>query len=323
MTSTFCIEVQNLTKYFGETAAVKQINFQVMDGEIFGFLGPNGAGKTTAINMLTGLARPSSGRILFFGVDYTADIKKAQHLMGVVPDESNLYPELSGLDNLTFCAALHGMRKNERLSRAEELLHEFGLTEAAGKPFAHYSKGMKRKLTIAAGMIHQPKILFLDEPTTGIDVASARQIRQLIKDLNRSGCTVFLTTHYLEEAERLCDRIAFIVKGAIVRIDAVANLMRDFEGRNVIQFGLQGGTRSLASSVEESFPFLSVEFVSEIQLRVYSEETIDIAALIQFFKDRQVEVIEARKIKPSLEDVFLRVTGLETGILKNEKSQGK
>jgi len=241
----------------------------------------------------------------------------------VVPDESNLYPELSGLDNLTFCAALHGMKKHERRSRAEELLHEFGLTEAAGKLFAHYSKGMKRKLTIAAGMIHQPRILFLDEPTTGIDVASARQIRQLIKDLNRSGCTVFLTTHYLEEAERLCDRIAFIVKGAIVRIDAVSNLMRDFEGRNVIQFALNKNIRLLGAQVMDAFPLLSCELVSETELRLYSEETIDIATLIQFFRDRQVEVIEARRIKPSLEDVFLRVTGLETGILKNEKSQGK
>ena len=151
------------------------------------------------------------GAIRIAGIDCTVIPRAAQHLIGVVPDESNLYPELTGFENLCFCAALYGLGKKEREARARELLETFGLAQAANRKFAGYSKGMKRKLTIAAGIIHQPEILFLDEPTTGIDVASARQIRQLFAGLNQAGTTIFLTTHYIEEAERLCDRIAFIV----------------------------------------------------------------------------------------------------------------
>ncbi|MFW5889885.1 MAG: ABC transporter ATP-binding protein, partial [Marinilabiliaceae bacterium] len=211
------IEVSHLIKSFGDVKAVNGITFDVYRGEIFGFLGPNGAGKTTTINMLTGLARSDSGTIRIEGRDCSANPKAAQHLIGVVPDESNLYPEFTGYDNLCFCAALYGIGKPERRKRAERLLQQFGLQEAAHRKFSGYSKGMKRKLTIAAGIIHEPEILFMDEPTTGIDVASARQIRQLIRDLYQRGVTIFLTTHYIEEAERLCERIAFIVDGCIAK----------------------------------------------------------------------------------------------------------
>lgn len=147
--------------------------------------------------------------------------KAAQRLMGIVPDDSNLYPELTGFENPCFCGALYGLRNSARQARARELLDAFGLAEAAGRKFGGYSKGMKRKLTIAAALIHESEILFLAEPTTGIDVAAARQIRLLLAGLRRAGTTIFLTTHYIEEAERLCDRIAFIVSGRIVRIDPV------------------------------------------------------------------------------------------------------
>ena len=210
------IKVQGLAKRFGDVQAVNAVDFEVNSGELFGFLGPNGAGKTTTINMLTGLARPDAGLIRIGGIDCTRNPRAAQHLIGVVPDESNLYPELTGFENLCFCAALYGIGKTERQGRARQLLQDFGLTPAAQRKFGGYSKGMKRKLTIAAGIVHRPQILFLDEPTTGIDVASARQVRQLIAELHRNGTTIFLTTHYIEEAERLCGRIAFIVAGRIV-----------------------------------------------------------------------------------------------------------
>ena len=197
------IHVENLAKRFENVEAVSGISFSVEKGEVFGFLGPNGAGKTTTINMLTGLARPDAGMIRIGGIDCTDKNRHAQHLIGVVPDESNLYPELTGFDNLCFCAALYGMAKPDRQRRARELLEAFGLKDAADREFSGYSKGMKRKLTIAAGIIHKPEILFLDEPTTGIDVASARHLRQLVGDLNGDGTTIFLTTHYIEEAERL------------------------------------------------------------------------------------------------------------------------
>jgi len=194
---TKALIVDNLAKRFDQVQAVADISFSVDQGELFGFLGPNGAGKTTTINMLTGLARPDSGSMSIGGWDCIKRPRSAQYLIGVVPDESNLYPELTGFDNLCFCAALYGLSKQVRQARARQLLEDFGLSQAADRRFSGYSKGMKRKLTIAAGIIHQPRILFLDEPTTGIDVASARQLRQLVADLNESGTTIFLTTHYI------------------------------------------------------------------------------------------------------------------------------
>ncbi len=232
------IEVRGLTKRFNEVTALDDISFNLYRGELFGFLGPNGAGKTTTINILTGLSRPDAGTILIGGQDCTKDPKAAQQMIGVVSDESNLYPELSGFANLCFCASLYGMPKNEREERAGELLESFGLKDAAERNFAAYSRGMKRKLTIAAGIIHNPRILFLDEPTTGIDVASARQIRQLIADLHHTGTTIFLTTHYIEEAERLCERIAFIVRGRIVQTDSISNLLQPVQEKKVMVISL-------------------------------------------------------------------------------------
>jgi ABC-2 type transport system ATP-binding protein len=165
------------------------------------------------------------------------------------PDESNLYSAPSGFDNLCSCASFYGIRKKERCERAEELLHIFGLEEAANRKFSGYSKGMKRKLTIAAGIIHHPAILFPDEPTTGIDVASARQIRQPISDLNSNGIIIFLTTHYIEEAERLCNRIAFILKGRIVRIDTIENLTRQTQGKHAIQCAFQTATNKTCEQI--------------------------------------------------------------------------
>ena len=313
------IEAVGLSKRFGDVTAVAGVSFEVNRGELFGFLGPNGAGKTTTINMLTGLARPDTGRVIFEGLESTRNPKAVQHLIGVVPDESNLYPELTGYENLCFCAALYGMKKAHRRERARELLDVFGLAPAADRKFAGYSKGMKRKLTIAAGIIHEPPILFLDEPTTGIDVASARGIRRRIQDLNLQGCTVFLTTHYLEEAERLCGRIAFIVEGRVVQVGEVAELMRDFEGRKILQLTLSRAEAALCEKVESSFPDWSCRVVSEREVRVESEETIDIVPLIRLCQEAGLEVQEARRVRPSLEEVFVRVTGLDTGALINDK----
>jgi ABC-2 type transport system ATP-binding protein len=316
------IKVDKLTKKFENINAVTEISFSLNHGDIFGFLGPNGAGKTTTINILTGLSRPDSGAIRVAGLDCTKNPKAAQHLIGIVPDESNLYPELSGFDNLCFCASLYGMRKKERKERARELLETFGLNEAADRKFAGYSKGMKRKLTIAAGIIHRPQILFLDEPTTGIDVASARQIRQLISDLNSNGTTIFLTTHYIEEAERLCNRIAFIVKGRINRIDTVKNLMRQTQGQHVVQFAFQTPTDKDCKYIMAEFPNFQCKNVSE-GIRVESPQPIRVGPLIRLLEDNGIEVTEAKKILPTLEDVFVKITGIEARMMKQEKEKMK
>ena len=315
------IEVTNLTKRYAEVIAVNDISFQVDHGELFGFLGPNGAGKTTTINMLTGLARLDAGRIKISGIDCTRNPKAAQHLTGIVPDESNLYPELTGFDNLCFCAALYGIRKSERQQRAQELLESFGLNDAAHRKFAGYSKGMKRKLTFAAGIIHQPSILFLDEPTTGIDVGSARQVRQIIADLHRKGTTIFLTTHYIEEAERLCERIAFIVDGRIVRTDRTVDLLQPVKGKNVLLLSVSNSGVNLSEAMAMAFPQYHFQSATNEQIRVESAEPVSVGPLVHFLEDRGIQVTEARRHLPSLEDVFVQVTGIEAGLMLREKEK--
>jgi len=312
------ISVENLSKRFENVEAVSGISFAVEQGELLGFLGPNGAGKTTTINMLTGLARPDSGSMQIGGIDCTNRSMQAQQLIGVVPDESNLYPELTGFDNLCFCAALYGLVKQKRQARARELLEAFGLSQAAERRFGTYSKGMKRKLTIAAGIIHEPQILFLDEPTTGIDVASARQLRQLIGDLHQGGTTIFLTTHYIEEAERLCDRIAFIVSGRIVQIDRVSDLLQPFQAKHVVRIACENLSNGIKDRLSGHFSDLAFSFPGRGILQVEADRPVPAGALVHFLEDQGVEVMEARRIKPTLEDVFVRITGIEADAMRKE-----
>lgn len=313
------LTANNLVKKYGDFTAVDHISFSLEEGEIFGLLGPNGAGKTTTINMLTGLARITSGSVHLEGLDYTNSPQKAQEIMGIIPDESNLYDELTGFENLCFCGALYGLRKQKRKKRARQLLQQFQLVSAQDKPFKTYSKGMKRKLTIAAGIIHEPKILFLDEPTTGIDVASARQIRRLLLNLNKNGTTMFLTTHYIEEAERLCHRIALIMGGKIVRLGTTAELMQEAQKETIVEFTLENGACDLREDLQEQFPGFSPEFLTDNVIRIHSSVPIDLKPFMRFFDERELPVYEARILRPSLEEVFVKVTGIEPEEMKEEK----
>jgi len=218
------IQVSDLTKRYGEILAVDHINFEVEKGEVFGFLGPNGAGKTTTIRMLTGLSRPTDGGASILGFDINSQIVQIKKYIGVVPETSNLYDELSAFDNLLFMAQLYGVSLKERKEKVEESLKTFRLHERKNSLFRTLSRGMKRALTIAAALIHNPKIIFLDEPTVGLDVVAARSLRNLISNLRQQGMTIFLTTHYLEEANLLCDRVAILVKGRILVIDTPQSL---------------------------------------------------------------------------------------------------
>jgi ABC-2 type transport system ATP-binding protein len=316
------IEVLNLKKNYGNFTAVKNISFYVNKGEFFGLLGPNGAGKTTTINMLIGMAKITSGRIFYKGEDLTENIKKAQRFIGVVPDESNLYEEMSGYENLCFCGSLYGMSKKEREDKSVKLLETFGLSEFANKKFKSYSKGMKRKLTIAAAIIHEPEILFMDEPTTGIDVASARQIRNLIKDLHKKGTTIFLTTHYIEEAERLCDRVAFINKGEIIEVDTVQNLIEKTRESNLIEVSFEETspeeTLRLISKLNQQFSYLKCFIKDQTTIKIISNDKINIAPIINFLWNEGFFILEAKLIKPTLEDAFVKITGMEIEMMKRE-----
>ncbi len=319
---TAAISVRDLVKSFDDVKAVNGVSFDVQPGQLFGFLGPNGAGKTTTIKMLTGLARPDEGSIQINGIDCTQNPRAAQHLMGVVPDESNLYPELSGFENLCFCASLYGMKKQHREARASELLNNFGLANAADRKFGGYSKGMKRRLTIAAGIIHNPDILFLDEPTTGMDVASARQLRQLISDLNRNGTTIFLTTHYIEEAQRLCDYIAFIVSGRIVKIETIENLLQPIQEKHVLQLSCNSQVEGIEDNLCQAFPDIQFK-IQEKGVRAESKFPVGIGNLVQFLGHYEIEVFEAVRKRPSLEDVFVEITGIEARNMHQEKGGKK
>ncbi|NLL91392.1 MAG: ABC transporter ATP-binding protein [Ruminococcaceae bacterium] len=316
------VSVKNLKKDYGNFTAVDDISFEINKGEIFGFLGPNGAGKTSTINMIIGLSRPTAGEIAVDGIDVKSQTKKAQAIMGIVPDESNLYNEMDGFENLCFSASLYGMRKEEREPRARQLLKQFRLNDAGKRPFKAYSKGMRRKLTIAAALIHSPRVLFLDEPTTGIDVESSRQIREMIVELKKQGTTIFLTTHYIEEAERICDRIAFIAKGQIVASGTLPQLMESVTHDYAIRFVTDKNSESFSIELQSRFKTSEVTAQSDNSLIMSSEQRIPLFPVMEFFHKKEIEVYEARELRPSLEDVFVKLTGIESSALKKDKEKG-
>jgi ABC-2 type transport system ATP-binding protein len=301
------IQVEGLTKTYATSKdrpplrAVDGIDFTVHPGEVFGFLGPNGAGKTTTIRVLTGLTRPSSGRANLLGLDLAGDLPRIKKRIGVVPEASNLYDELTAFDNLIFAMQLYGVPRSERKLRAEDLLERFRLREKRDAPFAKLSRGMKRALTIAAALAHRPPLVFLDEPTTGLDVMSARSLRQMIAGLREEGVTVFLTTHYLEEAERLCDRIAILVKGRIVALDNVAQLKAQAQDAPVVEVSL----RDTAGQVQVR--------------RVETPDGVDAAIRQALQQAEGYEILKIDTLQPSLEDVFVKLTGLSAEAMLVEK----
>lgn len=214
------IDVQHLVKHYGDVRAVDDISFTVHSGEVFGLLGHNGAGKTTTLRMLTGRTLPTAGRASIGGFDVVTQLEQVKPLINLVFEDQNLYERLSGYDNLKFFADLYGAPG----SRVDELLQRFSLTEASKRKLKTYSSGMKQRLLIARALINSPSVLLLDEPTRGLDPASARQMRDIIRDLAESGVSVLLCTHYMEEADELCDRVAFLANGRIVALDTPREL---------------------------------------------------------------------------------------------------
>ncbi len=314
------IQVTDLTKRYGDFLAVDHLCFQVQKGEIFGFLGPNGSGKTTTIRMLVGLSKPTEGRASILGHDVLSNITEAKRYMGVVPDISNLYDELSARNNLLFMAKLYGVPRDQRESKADELLKIFGLYEQRNDRFDTFSRGMKRALTIAAALIHSPKILFLDEPTTGLDVVAARSLRNLISNLHSQGLTIFLTTHYLEEADLLCDRIAILVKGKIVKIGTPEELKHLTEERSVIEITFTEGIRARMEELSGRIPGTKIIVLEDNKVRIYGGDPPSIFEEVsQFAKDTGIGLELVNSIRPSLEDAFMRITGLSPVVMAIEK----
>lgn len=239
------IEVEGLSRTFNDLQAVDNISFTVEAGEIFGFLGHNGAGKTTTIRMLSGQLRPSAGRARVASCDVITEQRRLKALIGVVSENQNLYERMSGRENLAFAVRLYGT--NNR--RVDESLDQVGLLDRAKDNVRHYSNGMKQRLLIARALLHRPQIIFLDEPTRGLDPVVGREIRRLVVELSTQGVTVFLTTHYMEEADQLCGRVAFLSEGRIVALDTPDNL-KVAHGQKSLKVTLDNG-QSLTIALDD------------------------------------------------------------------------
>jgi ABC-2 type transport system ATP-binding protein len=322
MSSENAIEVTDLTKRYDGIIAVGNITFHVKKDEIFGFLGPNGAGKTTTVRLLTGLTRPTSGTIKVAGFDMIRESNNAKEHLGVVPEVSNIYDEMSAWDNLIFAAQLYRVPRDERENRAKELLELFGLYERRTDRAGNFSKGMKRRLTIAAALIHKPDILFLDEPTSGLDVQSSRMIRNLTKDLNKNGATIFLTTHYIEEADQLCQRVAIINQGKIVAVDNPEKLKASVEKHQIIEVSFDQ-TQNLEHKLA-SLKYVSKAVQVGDKFRLNIRNTSEaVPLLVDFARENGLKIVSINTLNPSLEDAFVEMTGLSSEVMATEKEQGK
>lgn len=311
MTGNEAIIAKDLTKFYDDFLAVDHISFEVEQGEIFGFLGPNGAGKSTTIRMLTGVSTPTEGTAMIMGFDIIRQPVEAKSVMGIVPDISNIYTELSAWENLIFTGKLYGTSKTRRENRAEELLKLFDLYDRRDEKTDRFSRGMKRRVCIAMALVNDSKVLYLDEPTSGLDVKSVRNIRRLIRELNEDGLTVFLTTHNIEEASQMCDRIAIINRGRIAAIDTPERIRKAIESNQVVEIAFKErikGTRELI----EKLPSVTEVQKRGDKLRLITDDPAKtLRQILQVIDENGLEPVLLNTLGSSLEDAFLWLTGAE------------
>ena len=317
------IKVQDLTKQYPNVLAVDHISFEVHKGEFFGFLGPNGAGKTTTINILTGVAKATSGTASILGHNLATEPIEAKEHIGVVPDTSHLYDEMTAWANIIFCAKLHGVSKEGRDKKARELLEIVGLYGRRNDRVGTFSRGMKKRMMIAAALVHEPEILFLDEPTTGLDVQSAREVRGLIRDLNKQGTTVFLTTHYLEEADVCCQNIAIIAKGKIIVENTPEKLKLGTQVEQVVEVSFDHAENVTADKLKRLSQAREVVAAGD-KFRIHVNDASETLPLIfNFATENHLKIVSICTLKPTLEDAFIQLTGLRPEIMAIEKEQLK
>jgi len=303
------VEVSGLSKSFGKLRAVDNVSFEVRTGEIFGFLGPNGAGKSTTINILTTLLKPSSGNAKVCGYDVYRNANEIRRNVGVVPQEYTADEDMTGRENIILCADLYGLPRNISRPHAEELLKLVELTDAADRKVSTYSGGMRRRLELASGLINYPKLLFLDEPTLGLDVQTRTAVWDYIRTLKQDyDMTLFLTTHYLEEADALCARVAIIDHGHIVRIGTPAELKESIGG-DVIVIGVVEKTPDISSAIGR------IKLVKEVKkndgvYRIKAEQGEEATPeIIDLIRSKGLHVTRVELTKPTLDEVYLEYTG--------------
>jgi len=327
------LEVNNLVKKYGDFEAVKGISFSVEEGEVFGLLGPNGAGKTTAISMLTGILEPTSGTARIGGFDLIGEIDKVKEINGLVPQDLALYPTLSARSNLNFFGRIYGLGGQKLRERVDDVLRIVSLTDRADDAVETFSGGMKRRVNIAAGLVHQPRLLFLDEPTVGVDPQSRNHIFESVLRLNRErDMSIVYTSHYMEEVELLCNRVAIIDQGVIIALDTIKNLIAMLGG-GVIQIGLQKVDDALLEQIsglpavkrasvapqpappppaegEQAVPVQIEATPGYTMVKIEAEHSQQaLVNIIGFFNEQDISIVALEILEPNLESVFLHLTG--------------
>jgi ABC-2 type transport system ATP-binding protein len=307
--SSTIVKVENLSKSFGKLKAVDNVTFEVSEGEIFGFLGPNGAGKSTTIKMLTTLLKPTGGSAWVCGFDVSKNANEVRRNVGVVPQEYTADEDMTGRDNILLCADLYGIPRSNSNPHSEELMKLVELQDAANRKVSTYSGGMRRRLELACGLINYPKLLFLDEPTLGLDVQTRTAVWKYIRTLkDEYHMTLFMTTHYLEEADSLCDRVAIIDHGRIVKIGSPEELKASLGG-DVIVIGVQEATPDISQDIAQ------IKLVKDVKktdnnYRIKAEMGEEASPqIMELIRSKGLHVIKISLTKPTLDEVYLEYTG--------------
>jgi ABC-2 type transport system ATP-binding protein len=302
------VEVNNLSKTYADVQAVESISFEIQEGEIFGLLGPNGAGKTTTINVLCTYTEPTAGEIVVAGHSVTAAPEAVKRAIGVVPQDIALYPDLDAVENLRFFGRMYDVPKARLEQRIGELLELVGLNEHARRRVEHYSGGMKRRLNLAVGLLSEPRFLMLDEPTVGVDPQSRNAIFENIQALNQQGLTILYTTHYMEEAELLCRRVAIMDEGRIIALDTPQNLINTL-GTGIIHIGVKDADEEILARLQALPQVKAVNHRDD----TLAFETVDVQRalldIIGLFNETDTPMISLEILEPNLESVFIQLTG--------------
>lgn len=308
------IEVQNLKKYYEDVKAVDDISFQIKRGECFGFLGPNGAGKTTAINILSCYSRPTSGFAKVDGLDVVTEASNVKEHIGICPQENIFYNELTVYENLMFFGRMYTIDSKLLKIRANELIKKVGLEEKRNTKAEKLSGGMKRRLNLIIGLVHDPDILFLDEPTTGLDPQTRRLVWDYLFELKSRNKTIFLTTHYMDEADMLSDRLAIIDRGKIIAEGTPEHLKETIGKGDLLNLKIEGTNENILNSIDELKTYdyiLDANYIQEeMTARVSAMDGLGkLGAIIKNFSDYNLEVVDVGVQRNSLENVFLALTG--------------
>ncbi|MBV6449760.1 MAG: Daunorubicin/doxorubicin resistance ATP-binding protein DrrA [Anaerolineales bacterium] len=305
------LESQNLVKKYGDFTAVKGVTFDIKEGEIFSLLGPNGAGKTTTISMLSTLYTPTSGDATIGGHSITKDPMAVKQVIGVVPQDLALYEDLTAKENLVFWGQMYGLGGKSLNSRVDEVLNQIGLADKAKNRVKTYSGGMKRRVNIGVGLLHKPRLLFMDEPTVGIDPQSRRAILDTVKDLNKQGMTVLYTTHYMEEAQELSDRVGIIDHGELIALGTQDELTKQVGESEtlILHIGENEDPEALAKAIRKVDGVQKAD-VTDSEVSVITADAKDIlAAVVTQANERGIRIRSMDIREPNLEAVFLHLTG--------------